>query len=100
MLWELLLNRTLCSVMNSGDSRYAWIFSSQFSDINVTGTNSKSELNSIYRSLFLPGPAHCHRRKTDEHFPCPEMDTCYILVVRGMALAGIRIAKKTLNYSL
>lgn len=94
MLWELLLNRTLCSVMDSGNGRHAWIFSSQFSDINVTRTNSKSQLNSIYCSLFLPGPAHCHRRKTHEHFPCPEMDTCYILVVRGMALAGIRIEKE------
>lgn len=80
--------------MDSGDGHHAWIFSSQLSDTDVARTNSKSQLNSVYRSLYLLDSSPCHRWRTDKHFPWPVMDTCYILAVKGMGLGGIRIGNE------
>ena len=74
--------------------RHAWIFKPQLGDVNVMGTHSGSQLNSTFHSLLLPGSSPHPSRRTDEHFAYPEMDTCYIVVAKGMDLAGIWTGKE------
>lgn len=76
------------------------IFSSHFSDVSVTGKDSTPWLNSTQHSLFLPGPLSCHRRRTDKHFLCPEMDACYILVVKQCTLLAFGLEKNTELFSV